>query len=216
MIKKLAQTLLLNLSTRLLNKQFRHDLLKFFYPAVRWLGGLHLPFTHKKVSALMVRDMIKVMRPGDILVSTALGEFSNLLIKGRYKHVSIFCSEHCVVESVKQGVRSIDIFQALMTRDRVMVLRSLEATPEQAKEAADIAMGLIGTPYDWGFMIPERDSAESNKEFYCAELIWHCHRVANPDTKFTLREVFGVRTVIPDHFAEAKKYWQTVWSSDKV
>lgn len=192
---------------------FRQDFLRFVYPAIKVVGKLHWPYTHKQISADTVDEVLKCLQIGDVLCSTAHGEISNWVISGTHKHASVYVGNGRVVEAVGVGVREINIYQALMTRDVLTVCRSKEATPVQLGGIPELARGLIGTPYDYDFFVPEPRSKQPNEKFYCAEMVWYLHRAVNPETNFILKEVWGIQTVVPDDFTAAKKYWEVIWTN---
>lgn len=188
----------------------RQGFLKAIYPFLKFIGDLHLPYTRKKITADDVEHILTKLKVGDVLCSTAYGEISNIFIGGKHKHASVYIGNGRVVEAVGKGVRELNIYQALMTRDVLSICRSKEATPEQLAKIPDLARSLKGIPYDYDFYVPEPRSEQPNEKFYCAEMVWYVHRKVNPDTKFKLREVWGVQTIIPDDFTYAKKYWDVV------
>ena len=89
---------------------FRQDFLRFVYPAIKVVGKLHWPYTHKQITADLVEETLKVLKVGDVLCSTAYGEISNWVISGTHKHASVYVGDGRVVEAVGVGVREINIY----------------------------------------------------------------------------------------------------------
>jgi len=182
-------------------------------PVLKWINKVHAPWTHKQVTLKMVKDLIAVLRPGDVICTIGYGEATNILIAGEYKHASIFVGGETIVEAVHPAVRTINIFQFLMCKDRVVAVRKRPWSEKLSMKAASEALHCVGKPYDYDFDMPI-DRKKPNKAFYCAELVWWCHFKANPLMEFRFKEVWGVPTVIPDDFIHADKHWEVVWTSD--
>lgn len=197
--------------------KIRQWILDTFYPFIVWMGKVHMPYSKKKVTANMVEDILKIIEPGHVLVSTTYGELSNLFIPGKFRHAAIYVGNGRVVEAIGIGVRNVSIYQFCMTKDLVVLLDNLEANHEQMQLVVTNAISCVGKPYDYDFWIPhEHSNSKVNEAFYCAELVWYCYKQACPNMEFKLRQVMGARTVIPDDFVNANKYWQKLWCSDKV
>ena len=58
-----------------------------------------------------------------------------------------------------------------------------------------------GMPYDYGF----EWSASNNDAFYCSELVWDAYQGIVKDLPFEPRYTFGVLTIVPQDFDNAKK-----------
>lgn len=193
--------------------KLRTLVLDLIEPVLKWINKVHAPWTHKKITRKMIKQILAVLRPGDIICSTAYGEFTNILIAGKYKHAVIYIGSKTIIEAVNPLVRPLSIYQFLMTKDKVVVCRKKNYDAKICNEAITIAQSAVGKPYDYDFELP-LDRTKPNKAFYCAELVWWSYFKADPLMEFKLREVWGVQTVIPDDFIYAKKHWSVVWDSD--
>lgn len=189
--------------------RIRRGILHAAYPLVRAAGKAHAPWTHKKLHAVDVDEAFACMKPGDTIVTYTYGEFTNLVIPGRWKHVAMYVGEGMVVEAKDPCVRISDIYDFLMTKDYACAVRP-DVPSDYLQQAVVIASGLIGKPYDYFFEL-YRD--RPNPAFYCAELPYWCYAEAMPEFPFTLREVMGVATVKPDDYFKADKLFGRVWSN---
>ncbi len=196
-----------------MKQRFRRLVLDLVEPMLKWINKIHAPWTHKKVTLEMVKHLLSVLRPGDVICAIGYGEATNILIAGEYKHACIFVGGETIVEAVSPHVRIINIFQLLMCKDRVIACRKTPYSEKIADKASSIALQCVGKPYDFDFDLPI-DRSKPNKAFYCAELVWWAHFKANPLMEFRFKEVWGVPTVIPDDFIYATKHWKVVWQSD--
>jgi len=194
-------------------RELRRLLLDLCEPMLKWINKVHAPWTHKRVTLKMVKDLLTILKPGDVICAIGYGEATNILIAGEYKHCCIYVGGETIVEAVSPKVRTINIFQLLMCKDKVIVCRKIPHNEKQCFEASNKALQSVGKPYDFDFELP-LDRSKPNKAYYCAELAWYVHFKSDPLMKFTFREVWGVPTVIPDDFIKAKKYWKVVWQSD--
>jgi hypothetical protein len=182
--------------------------LRLIYPFLKLAGKLHLPFTHKQVTGHHYFDAQQVVQPGDVLLSHAHGEFTNLLIPGFWKHAAIYCGQGEVIEAVAEGVIKTHLVQFMLSKDFVTILRPAFLTPIQNEIAAIAARGQVGKPYDYEL----RSGIEA---FYCAELPWFSIMTACLPEKcpFEMRLMFGEFTVAPQDYAEATDKFSCVWSS---
>lgn len=200
-----------------MNLSWRQKVLQVTYPVIQLINDLHAPWSHKKIKEKHVHDLLEIVRPGDIFVTRTGGELTNVLIPGYYKHSGIFVggSGHPrLVEAVDAGVILSGIYDFMLTRDYVQVYRSIQNTKYQASVAATEARNLVGSAYDYDFILEDRNAP--NKKFYCSELCYVSHKKANPALAFQLRDIWGARTIAPDDFTKAKTHWRLVWDSKDV
>lgn len=191
----------------------RNFLLNILHPFIRLVGLNHLPYTKKRINEADVRTILSMIEEGDILLGTRFGEYSNLLIPGDYKHGAIYSPHESnlpMVEAVDPEVRDIGIYDFLMSRDRVALVRP--KLPKEKREfAARMARTVIGLKYDYDFKIP-RGKNKKNEKMYCFELVYWCYLAAvGENWDFTLRDVMGVPTVKGDDFIKASKHFEVLY-----
>ncbi len=104
-----------------------------------------------KITGNNIREIINVIKPGDIILRKSNGYVSNIGIKGFYSHVGIFFKPHYVYHSAGNGVVKDDIIDFCKT-DNVCVVRPY-TTPLTVSQAKDTAIKFFkeGIPYDYKF-----------------------------------------------------------------
>lgn len=180
--------------------------LKLSYPVIKWVGALHVPYTKKKMKADHYYQILAAAKPGSILLSRTLGEATNLLIPGRYKHAAIVGAtagggRPFVVEAVGAGVKQTDLLDFILSKDNLLLLEPQFASAEQMIAAVLWACKQVGKPYDYTFM-------SDYTSFYCCELTYAAYKEAlDGKSPWELREYWGEPTVTPDDFLNATKKW---------
>lgn len=184
--------------------RFRKWVLDTFAPVIRNLDFLDRE-REGTLTAHQIMRIAELVKPGDVLLSRTLGELTNYFIPGFYSHAAIMVQNQQIVEAVGDGVRQIPLGKFLMDKDFVGVFRYRFGAPARNVWAARVAETYVGhAKYDFEFEI-------GDDEFYCSELVWHAYKETYPNLKFTKREVFGVKTVLPDDFT-CVRYWDNTIS----
>lgn len=153
---------------------------------------------------LIVRQGLNV---GDVLLSRTEGRFSNMFIPGFWKHAAIYIGDGLLIESTgSKGVVQTDLLSFLNRVDRCEIFKPTFKKKDHLSFTGDVvrwARSILGSPYDHYF--------EPNvKTFYCSEVIWFVYREIGYGEIFGRREIFGVETVLPQDFADAKSKWQSI------
>jgi uncharacterized protein YycO len=131
-------------------------------------------------------------------VTRTEGELTNLFIPGYWSHCAVYVGGGFVMEAIGKGVAKTDLTDFLMGKDHAMILRPLFANDAQMAKAAAWSLTQEGLPYDYEF-------EGGSKKFYCAMLYYAALKVGmDGQSPFTLRETWGVQTVTPDDFPNAK------------
>jgi len=180
-------------------------MLNVLHPITVFIGNTHLPFTRKKITGEDFLAIQSILNVGDVLLTKTHGELTNILIPGDWSHAMIYVGDGSVVEAIGRGVSRRSLPVAVLSKDRICVLKPLFATPEQMVLASEFAIKQIGKPYDYDFK-------SNNKAFYCSELVYASYNEATGgETPFKLRESFGVPTAIPDDIFLAASKWEVKW-----
>lgn len=185
--------------------RFRHWLLKTFLPISKMLGKLHSPWSHKKVRARQVELFLKHAQPGDVILTRTLGEITNFAIKGFFKHAAMYVGGNNVCESISPETCTTNIYDFLMSKDAVCLLRPNWLSIGERQRAAEIMLKLCGLPYDYMF-----DPGE--EAFYCAESVWFSLDKAGGENSqiFRRRKTMGTETVLPQDFFAAKSKFELI------
>ena len=179
-------------------------------PLSKLLGKLHLSPSKRRCKATHARSIAARAQAGDILLSRMAGELSNIAIEGYWSHSAIFIGGEIptIVDATGDGVREVDLFDFVLSKDNVVLLRP--NLPENTRQAAaQGALQFVGRPYDYLF-------ESSDEAFYCSELAWTALNNASIATEgkpfsFTKRQVWGEYTVLPQDFINATKHFQSLY-----
>lgn len=191
----------------------RRLLLKLAYPFLKGASGIHMPFTHKKITGRDYYAIRNRLRPGTIFVTKIYGELTGLIIPGKYSHAAIYCPvqmspDEMVMEAEGEGVIQTDLVSFIMGKDKILVLDP--GLPDEVMfRAAEIATEQLGDPYDYSFEF----HISGQRAFYCSELVWWSYEKACAEFKvespFKPRLTLGVPTVTPDDIANTMmKVWE--------
>ena len=175
------------------------------------IGELYGPWTRKKITAKDYHSFMAMnLDEGTVLCSKTNGEFGNLFIPDFWSHCAIYDGNGKVIEAVGKGVIETDLIDFLMTKDFVVALDPIFATIPQKSAALECAKSQLGKPYDFEFQTSDV------KAFYCGELVLWAYTSSVPTFDFVLKKIFGVYTVPPQDFVNAKKYFKIAWKSLSV
>lgn len=118
-----------------------------------------------KLRGEAIREVEKLLKPGDILLRSYEHYLDGYLIPGEYSHASIYIGDHTIIHAVAEGVKEIDVIDFCQC-DKLCVLRPIDIDPEEAIANAKIYKG---KPYDFNFNVKD------SEEFYCHELVAKCY-----------------------------------------
>lgn len=190
-------------------------ILKFFTPFIKWFGGLHFPFTHKKVTGrhyYLLRDKINI---GTVLLTKTYGELSNLINPEKMKHAAIYVGDvdgtgvRYVVEAVGRGVVKTDLVTFLTTKDLIL---GCEAKYLRANDRAVLqkeALSIVGIPYDYLFN-------KGGEAFYCFEAVAHILKMVRPEIRLKTYEVVKGKLIYGYETFLDEKYFEITFDSNKV
>ena len=182
---------------------------KLMFPILKIFGQIYAPWSRKLITYEMAWDCYSAATPGDIILRTRYGEFSNILIAGKYKHVAmVYDHDHCI-HSVTPVVSKIAIYDYLMQGDKIALVRPKGLLESQRQQAAEFSKSLLGKPYDFNFNLPSLDSY--NEALYCSELPHWCYMKTKKYTnyKYEPKEILGQKAIHPDDYLN-QKYFETI------
>lgn len=149
------------------------------------------------------REVMKVIKPGDVLLSRSEQYLDTYLIPGFWTHAGFYFggTKERVIHAISDGVIIEDIINFMRT-DALVVLRPHE---HHIERAISLAKSMINMEYDFIFDFSDSDTAKVS----CTELIYMCyHKLIKPTKRF------GKPIVIADDIYNNKNF-TVVWDSRK-
>lgn len=174
--------------------------MKLSFPAwlIRLTGDIYLPKTplwllykpsHHKVTGPQVRNVLRTVLPGDILLRRYDRYLNTLLTPGFWGHAAMYVGNDEVVHAVSKGVIGEDILSFCRT-DSICVLRAIDEHAALVPEAVNKAKAIerIHPPYDYDFK-------NNNGSYYCTEFVDACYRgLLDKDYRLS----YGNWVLVPD------------------
>lgn len=176
---------------------------------VRWRAG------KLKDDAVMLKNMLAQLQPGDILLEKTPFTLTDKSIPGHFGHAAIYIGTadqlremngldlpivqknlakitegRGVVEALRNGVQ-LNKLQDFMNVDDVAILRPKNLTLADRLEAVELALGNLGKKYDFNFDVNTTDT------IVCSELVY----IAYPQVDFVTKNVLGSFAITPDDIA---------------
>jgi uncharacterized protein YycO len=176
---------------------------------VRWRAG------KLKDDAMMLKNMLAQLQPGDILLEKTPFTLTDKSIPGHFGHAAIYIGTadqlremkaldlpivqknlakitegRGVVEALRNGVQ-LNKLQDFMNVDDVAILRPKHLTMADKLEAVELALGNLGKKYDFNFDVNTTDT------IVCSELVY----IAYPQVDFVTKNVLGSFAITPDDIA---------------
>ncbi len=171
-------------------KQLDKIYLHKYFPWIIWHPLFH------RLKGFEIRQILKIIRPGDILVRRNEGWLTAKAIPGYFMHAALYIGDNKVAHATTSGTGKEDILDFFRT-DSVAVLRALTKR-EQIKKAISIGkeMAAEHIPYDFEFK-------DENGKVYCTEFINICFEGLFDDD-YTQDPGGGI-SIIPDGLYNSKK-----------
>lgn len=156
----------------------KNKLIAWFSDIRIYVGGIILfGESHYAIKGPHTRQVLDVLKPGDVLLRKYKHYLGSMLIPGYWSHAAIYIGDNQVVHMLGCGITNEDILTFLRCDD-VMVIRCIdEARIESAiKEAFNYLHKGIGYDYEFDF--------EDTKEMSCTEFIDVCYGRLEYKSKF--------------------------------
>lgn len=160
---------------------------------MKWFGDIKIyPYpmfimfasTAYKIKGPDTREIMEILRPGNILLRRYDHYISGLMIKGYFTHAAIYAGDDKVIHMLGDGICEDDIM-TFCRCDNIAVLNcSAKGAGELAVKKAKEQLA-TGVEYDFGFRSLDK------KEFYCTELISFCYNYPlQSHAKYTMPDDF--------------------------
>lgn len=175
---------------------------------LKWFGDIRFynrPFfiifggnTSYKIKGSHIREILNILKPGDIILRRYDTYLSSLLIPGYWSHVALYVGNGNIIHAVGEGVVEEDIL--VFTRcDDICILRSDNITEAQCSVSKAKSELNKKTKYDFDFDIKDKD------KFYCSEFVAFCYNYPN-----CLKSKSNY--LIPDKFLDCDKFYLVWWA----
>jgi len=145
-----------------------------------------------------------------IILSHKEFEFTNLFIKGYWKHSAIIIDNEILIEATSKGVELKKIDDFITAVDDYVVLRPTFCDASLMEETCRYVRRVVGYPYNYTFL-------HGKKAFYCSQLIYWAYMLACrhlPQRQVMNQQLRG-KILNPQAIFESRESWQTVtcWQS---
>jgi len=170
------------------------------------LSWIRISCNHTRLTGKKYHEGYKLLRPGQIILSSDYSRISSYLTPGNLDHAALCVSvggDYEVGEMTHLGYTESQFFDICHTSDRVVLLECLDWDEEYTKQVIEKCKSLKGTAYDFQFQ-------SGNKDLYCSELPAACdveNRLGFP----IYREDF---VILPRDYYN-HNFMFIVWDSDK-
>ena len=148
------------------------------------------------INGIDSRNIINILRPGDLLLRRYDHYIAGLFIPGYFTHLALYVGEDSVIHMLGEGICKEDILTFLRC-DNIQVLR--HSDPLKSEEAVKKAFEYLSDkiPYDYSFNFQLQD------KFSCTEMGDKCYGglnytskkmkdVISPDDFLTVKELVSV------------------------
>jgi uncharacterized protein YycO len=171
----------------------------------------------------LAQEDVAILRDGDLIFRKAPGMASDYIVavdgKSEYSHVGLIHKEDervTVIHSafdktqLNTGVHEEDLSSFLTGIPLAAIYRLLDDTGSRANEAAQMALDLVGTPFDFNL---NKDDAQ---QLYCTELLWVVYRRAgielldNQPSELDLPMLGHRQVILPSDLAGSSKLFQVM------
>lgn len=123
-----------------------------------------------KVKGNYIKEIMRLLQPGDVLLNSHTGFVSSWFIKGKYKHAGLYVLDGDVIHVIGDGIQKESIYSFLRC-DSFAIIRCKNRDLIKLAIANAYRQFDRHVKYDYDFDITS-ESAES--EFYCSEFTDFC------------------------------------------
>jgi len=175
-------------------KKFFIDLLGNirFYPG----GIIFFGNSSYKLKGPQLREILSLLKPGDILLNRHDFYVSGWFIKGDFKHAGIYVNNQDVIHVIGDGIQKEDIW-TFTRADAFAIIRckSFQLAEEAVKKAySQFAQGVV---YDYDFNL---DTANAQ---YCSEFTDFCYG--------HILKVAGKKYIYPSDYLEPHPLYEVIY-----
>lgn len=139
------------------------------------------------------RDIMRKIKPGDLILRKYRHYLDGLFIPGKYSHTGIYIGNGKVIHAIAEGVSKIDLLDFVKC-DYICILRPKEGQKEAIEKARECC--IKGIPYDFSFK-------EGDKALYCHELGAVCYKNLNIEKKTPILFNGLIKSKTPRWLAES-------------
>lgn len=154
-----------------------------------------------KLKGHEIREILDVLKPGDILFRRYDGYITSILTPGYWSHAGLYVGDNKVVHAIGAGVVEEDILDFCRT-DSVGVCRFKNVNQDIVENAIDTSYDMIEDHigYDYAF-------AANNNAVYCTEMVNICYTEAFSED---YDESLGTYVLTPDHLFISDKLYPII------
>jgi len=160
--------------------------------------------SHYKIKGPHQRQILNLLKPGDILLRRYNHYLGSITIKGYWSHAALYVGDDHVIHMLGEGVTKEDIL-TFMRCDNIMILR-LKENPDVVPGVIDKAYKFLneGVNYDYNF------DYTSPKRLYCTEMVDNC-------IGYKVKQKYPMeKFILPDHFKSlVGDVFEFIWTKDK-
>jgi hypothetical protein len=188
-------------------------------PVIRWIGEIHLPFTHKLVTGDDYRRAVRLSKPGYGVIAKNRGELSNLFISGFWKHGAIITADDTIIDLTRDGCAANDAISFLLKKDFFILIRCKLLSEYQHYLASRFAKACVGQcAYDFDFDLNDslqsiKDRAFKRPHLYCFESLFYWWSFVAGKPIFEPKEKFGVYYITGEDFINRPDIFEIVYLS---
>jgi hypothetical protein len=170
------------------------------------LSWIRISCNHTRLTGQKYREGYKLLKPGQIILSTDESRISSFLTPGDLDHAALCVGKgttYEVGEMTHLGYTKSTFFDICHTSDRVVLLECYDWDKEYVKKVIKKCKSLVGTLYDFQFQ-------SGNMTLYCSELPAICdveNRLGIP----IYREAYYI---LPRDYYNHPRI-RVIWDSDK-
>lgn len=133
-----------------------------------WFGDIYLAFGLPKVDAHDIREALRLVQPGDVLMRKYMYFLDGYFIpKEEFSHSGVKTEGNDMVHSVAEGVGYIDVVDFIKDADGFIILRPKYATEQDRLNAIARAHKNVGVGYDFVLSLDP-------STLYCHEHTYTC------------------------------------------
>lgn len=183
---------------------------KLFRFLATFIGRMHAPYTHKRMTFKELMILKTVMKPGGVLLTKTKGELTNFFIPGFWKHSAMYIGNGMVIEAIGRGVTLTPLDYFIYTKDFIAYVEPKFTDKEGMASACEWAKTKMGAPYDYNFL-------ENDDEFYCGELVVDGYQNSTDKTmSFHGEKILNEKVYKPNGIFKSSDLWQLIFDSRKV
>lgn len=134
-----------------------------------WFGNIMIRISPSDVRAKDIRELLKLVKPGDVIMRRFDCYLDSYFIKGNYTHAGFYIGHNEIAHMMAEGKRIDDIIDFVKDADGFCILR-----PFYKRDIMDAVVWAKHVKCDYDFIF---NTSRNDRFYYCFEFCYYAMNI---------------------------------------